>query len=42
MAQEAGHQERDYLEDLRVDGKISKYIFKKYNGGWTGLIDSGE
>jgi hypothetical protein len=34
-------KERDHLEDLNVDGKISKYIFKNYNRrgeDWTGLI----
>ena len=32
--------ERDHLEELRVEGKIIlKYLFKKHNGGWTGLSD---
>jgi hypothetical protein len=35
--------ERDNLEELRVEGKIIlKYLFKKHNGGWTGLIYSGQ
>jgi hypothetical protein len=31
-------KERDHLEDLNVDGKISKYIFKNYNR-WGGGLD---
>jgi hypothetical protein len=31
--------ERDYLENLNLDGKIIlKWIFKKYDVGLTGLI----
>ena len=31
--------ETDYMEDLGVDGKILKWIFKKWDvGGWTVLI----
>ena len=53
MAQEAGQvhtgfwwgrlTERDHLEDLGVDWNIIfKYLFKKHNGEWTGLIYSGQ
>jgi hypothetical protein len=32
-------RQKDHLEDLDVDGKIIlKWIFKKSNGAWTGLI----
>jgi hypothetical protein len=32
-------KEREYLEDLGVDGRIIlKMIFNKYEGAWTGLI----
>ena len=32
-------RERDHLEDLGVDGRISKWIFRKWDVGvWTGLI----
>jgi hypothetical protein len=49
MTQEAGQvhtwfwwgrlTEGDHLEELRVEGK---YLFKKHNGRWTGLIYSGQ
>ena len=29
---------RSHLEDLTVDGRILKWIFKKWDGTWTGLI----
>jgi len=32
-------EQTDHLKDLDVDGKIIlKWIFKKSNGAWTGLI----
>jgi hypothetical protein len=32
-------RERDHLEELGVDGKTSKWIFKRWDGGaWTGLL----
>ena len=32
-------KERDYLEDLTVEGMILKWVLKKQNGRtWTGLI----
>jgi hypothetical protein len=32
-------RERDHLKDVVVDGKIIlKWIFKKWDGAWTGLI----
>jgi hypothetical protein len=32
-------RERDHLDYLGVDGRIiSKWIFKEWDGAWTGLI----
>jgi len=32
-------RERDHLEDLVVDGRITlKRVLKKWDGEWTGLI----
>jgi hypothetical protein len=33
-----GPKEIDHLEDIGVDGKNVKWIFKKQAGTWTGLI----
>jgi hypothetical protein len=31
-------KERDHLENPGVDGKISKWTFRKWDGAYTGLI----
>jgi len=31
-------RETDNMEELGVDGKILKLIFRKWDGGWTVLI----
>ena len=31
-------RETDNMEELGVDGKILKWIFRKWDGGWTVLI----
>ena len=32
-----GMMEREHLEVLGVDGRILKFVFKKWNGGWGDL-----
>ena len=32
-------KERDYMEDLDIDGRILNWIYKKQDGSaWTGLL----
>ena len=34
-------RERDNLEDPEVEGRISIWIFRKWDGVWSGLTGSG-